>query len=294
MSSTTHIIPQSVSFMNEGATLAGNLYMPAQVMGKTPAIVLCHGFCGVKELLLPGFAEAFAAAGFAALTFDYRGFGESEGERGRLVPALQISDIRAALSFMNSRPEIDGERLGLWGTSFGGANAIIASTLDARVKALAVQITFGDGERVITGKMDAEEKAHFLEMLEKLKAKRDLTGKEMSVALPKVLTDPQSRMFYDQYHEQFPALEMKIPFLTTLETLGHKAEQHLAHLKVPVHYTGARQDGVNPPEEMQRLFDRTNGTKEIYWCDATHYDIYLGKSLQIVSNQQIAWFNKYL
>lgn len=87
---------------------------------KVPAIILCHGFCGIQELLLPAFAEAFVNAGFAAVTFDYRGFGASEGERGRLVPALQIEDILAVSRWVQTHPQIDSERIGLWGTSFGG------------------------------------------------------------------------------------------------------------------------------------------------------------------------------
>jgi len=285
---------RKVVFENEGLSLAANLYVPRNVSGAVPGIVLCHGFCGVKELLLPGFAAFFADHGFAALTFDYRGFGESEGEAGRLVPELQISDIRAALSFLGAQPEVDADRLGLWGTSFGGANAIVTAARDARVKALAVQITFGDGERVITGKMDAEDKSRFLEMLAKLKEKRETTGKEMMVSLPKVLSDPQSRAFYEEHRDRFPALEIKIPFLTTLETLNHKPENVLAKVKVPIHFTGARQDGVNPPEEMQSLFDQSTGTKELFWCDATHYDIYEGKPLFEVASAQCAWFKKYL
>lgn len=55
---------------------------------KHPLIILCHGFCGIRNVLLPCFANAFTEAGFATITFDYRGFGESDGERGRLRPKI--------------------------------------------------------------------------------------------------------------------------------------------------------------------------------------------------------------
>jgi len=70
-------------------------------------------------------------SGYAVLAFDYRGFGESEGERGRLVPAEQMTDIRNAVTYMQTLGEVDPERIGLWGTSFGGANAIIEAQLQA-------------------------------------------------------------------------------------------------------------------------------------------------------------------
>ena len=101
---------------------------------KVPAIILCHGFCGIQELLLPAFAEAFVNAGFAAVTFDYRGFGASEGERGRLVPALQIEDILAVSRWVQTQPQIDSERIGLWGTSFGGCHVFGAAAAAPDIK----------------------------------------------------------------------------------------------------------------------------------------------------------------
>ena len=74
-----------VSYYSEGARLGAVLYVPdgAGPANRRPGIVLCHGFTGIKELILPDYAQRFAAAGYVALAFDYRGFGESEGERGR-------------------------------------------------------------------------------------------------------------------------------------------------------------------------------------------------------------------
>ena len=99
-----------------GSASGGGRRLPAGQAG-LPGIVLCHGFTGIKELILPDYARRFAAAGYAALAFDYRGFGESEGERGRLIPYEQVMDIRNSLTFMETLDEVDPERIGLWGTS---------------------------------------------------------------------------------------------------------------------------------------------------------------------------------
>ena len=88
---------------------------------------------------------------YISLVFDYRGFGDSEGKRGRLIPSEQVVDIRNAITFMEAQPEAEAERIGLWGTSFGGANAITTASIDDRVKCLTVQITFGSGERMVAG-----------------------------------------------------------------------------------------------------------------------------------------------
>ena len=81
-------MPESVTFYSEGVKIAGDWYAAAG--GKRPVVVLCHGFTGVKGMVLPDVAQHLAAAGFNALAFDYRFFGESDGTpRGRIIPLEQ-------------------------------------------------------------------------------------------------------------------------------------------------------------------------------------------------------------
>ena len=98
-------------------------------------------------MILSDYAKVFTDAGFVAFTFDYRGFGGSEGEKWRLIPLEQIDDIRNAISFFEAQPQVDPERIGLWGTSFGGANApLCRASRFARVKAVcSPDVGFGDG-----------------------------------------------------------------------------------------------------------------------------------------------------
>ena len=285
----------TINYPSGGSNIAAELYLPANLEKPLPLIVMCHGFCGVKELLLPGFAEQFQQAGFAVITFDYRGFGASGGEAGRLQPALQIEDIKATIDFAVQMSIIDADKIALWGTSFGGANAIVAAVEDARVKCLAVQVTFGDGERVITGELNEAEAAKLRSSLEKMQVRKAEGGKEMWVPIAKVLNDEQSKAFYSRYAEEFPALKTKIPFLTTAETLAHKPENYLSDLNAPLHITVAEQDGVNPPAESYSLFDKAKEPKQLLSiAGATHYDIYEGEYLTQVSAAQVAWFKQYL
>ena len=94
---------RQVSYYSQGARISAVLYSPDEArpdrrlpdgQAGLAGIVLCHGFTGIKELILPDYARRFAAAGYVALAFDYRGFGESEGERGRLIPYEQVMDVR--------------------------------------------------------------------------------------------------------------------------------------------------------------------------------------------------------
>ena len=113
-----------VHFYSEGSRLEGDIFLPDDLRSgeQRPGIVLCHGFTGLRELVLPDYAKVFAAAGYVALSFDYRGFGGSEGEKWRLLPLEQVDDIRNAITFLQAQDEVDAERIGIWGTSFGGGH----------------------------------------------------------------------------------------------------------------------------------------------------------------------------
>ncbi|MDH5302303.1 MAG: alpha/beta fold hydrolase [Gammaproteobacteria bacterium] len=286
---------KSVEFISDGQTIVADVYIPNESTLNAPAILLCHGFAGVKELLLPAFAEYFASAGYVAMTFDYRGFGGSGGEPGRLVPALQIEDIKQAISFLASCPEVDASRIALWGTSFGGANAIVVASEDDRVKALSVQLTFADGEKIITSEMSQEDKEKFLGTLEKMKEKKEKTGKEMMVPIVKVLTDEQSKEFYNEYSEAFDALKIKIPFLTIAETLAHKPINSISKVNVPVLVVAATNDSVNPVTESYSLFEAANEPKELFELEgATHYEVYKGKLFEQTAAKQVEWFSAHL
>jgi len=134
-----------VEFHSEGTTCRGWLYLP-DGPGPFPAVALAGGWCYVRELVMPYYAEAFAAAGIAALVFDYRNLGVSDGEpRQHLDPWGQLRDYRSALSFLERHPEIDAGRLGVWGISYSGGHALILGATDPRVKCLVSQIPVIDG-----------------------------------------------------------------------------------------------------------------------------------------------------
>ncbi len=286
---------KSVEFDSKGSKIVADLYLPEENTVNVPAILLCHGFAGVKELLLPAFAEYFASAGYVAMTFDYRGFGGSEGEPGRLAPALQIEDIKNAMTFLSQRSEVNSERIGLWGTSFGGANVVVSASEDDRVKAISVQLTFADGERVITAEMSQDEKSKFLSTIKKMEERKRKTGKEMMVPIVKVLSDCQSKEFYNEYADRYLALKIKIPFLTVAETLKHKPVHAISDVNVPVLVVAATNDSVNPVSESYSLFEAANEPKELFEIEgATHYEVYRGKAFEQAASKQVDWFNNYL
>lgn len=262
----------------------------------TPVIILCHGFCGIRDILLPDFAEAFTRAGFATITFDYRGFGDSDGERGRLVPAMQIDDIIAVMNWAKAQPSLDAQRIGLWGTSFGGCHVFGAAAREPAIKCIVSQLAFSDGEEIVTGKMNDSDKEAFLLTLNKMAEKQKITGKEMFVSVNRVLSDDESKAFFEENRSQYPRMDIKIPFLTVRETLLYKPALNAAQVTCPTLVVIAGEDRVNPPEQGRALFEAVGAKeKRLYeQVDARHYDIYTGEHFKQVIDVQTSWFKTHL
>ena len=131
----------AVTFTAHGDTaLRGIFYRPEGAVG-VPGIVMAHGFSAVKEMGLLEFAEEFCAAGFAVLVYDHRNLGESAGEpRQEINPWAQARDYRYALSWLAERPEVDADRLAIWGSSFSGGEVIVVAAADERVKAVVANV----------------------------------------------------------------------------------------------------------------------------------------------------------
>src|ERR1700758_441457 len=132
---------QDVEFpVEDGVTLRGWLFIP-DGPAPHPAITMAHGFAGVKEHGLERFARAFADAGFVVLVHDHRGFGASDGSpRYDIDPWGQIADWRRAISFLESQPFVDPDRIGLWGSSYAGGHAIVLGATDRRLRAVVAQV----------------------------------------------------------------------------------------------------------------------------------------------------------
>ena len=143
------MIRTPVSFYSEGFQLAGDLFRPDEPRpgNMRAGIVLCHGYTGVKDLYLPDNARVLAEAGYVVLTFDYKGWGESEGARTRLAPYSRVADVQAALTFLGAQDDVDERRLGIYGTSYGGATVVWTGAIDQRVHCVVSVVGIGHGER---------------------------------------------------------------------------------------------------------------------------------------------------
>lgn len=154
-----------VDIWSDGTRLSGNVFHPdgLKPSDRLPALILCHGWGGLREHLNRDYAPRFAAAGYVVLTFDYRGWGDSDSrlvlkepmpaldEKGEATvrvqairelvdPFDQVEDIMNALDFIEGEPGVDPERIALWGTSYGGGHVLYVAARDPRVKCVISQV----------------------------------------------------------------------------------------------------------------------------------------------------------
>jgi pimeloyl-ACP methyl ester carboxylesterase len=135
---------EDLAFGSGDDTCAAWLYPALGRADEAPVVVMAHGLSGTRRDRLGPFAERFAAAGFAALVFDHRGFGDSGGEPDLFQPARQLEDWAGAIGFARSLPEIDASRVATFGSSMGGGNALAAAAADPGVAAAISQVPFLD------------------------------------------------------------------------------------------------------------------------------------------------------
>lgn len=133
-------------------------------------------------------AAHLAGLGYGVLAIDFRGYGDSGGERGRVIPSEQAVDIRSAVTWLTNRPEIDPARIGVVGSSLGGSVAIMAVAEDDRVKVCVAGCPLGKGDSTLRLRYNTEEKlAAFLKTVEEKKRKKERLARFDIVFIPENL-----------------------------------------------------------------------------------------------------------
>ena len=139
------MITHETDFCSGGTRCGAMLFLPDE-QSKPPVVVMAHGFGAQQDFRLPAYAEKFVERGLAVMTFDYRNFGRSDGEPRNLVdPGRHVADWLAAIHFVRQLEQVDGSRIGLWGTSFSGGHVLTAAAKDGDVAAVVSQVPFVDG-----------------------------------------------------------------------------------------------------------------------------------------------------
>ena len=280
---------ERVSFTSDGLRLSGVLHFPEPRGERHSAFLVLHGFGSNKDASgSMAVSRMLTGLGYAALRFDFRGCGESEGERGRVICKEQVKDTRNALSFLASRGDIHPQRIGVVGQSFGAAVAVYTAGVDRRVAACISSGGWGDGAKKFRRQhASARAWAKFSAMVKEGKRRRR-TGKAMMVSRYDIVPIPPRLR-----GNLAPGSIMEFPFEVVESMLEFNANEVVGRISPrPLLLLHSANDSVTPTEQSVDLFERAGKPTDLHLiADVDHFMFSEGNTL--VVNLVRNWLDKH-
>jgi uncharacterized protein len=269
----------------DGVVLRGWHYLPDGASGAVPMVVMAHGFSAVKEMYLDRFAELFAAAGLGALVFDNRNFGASDGEpRQHIDPLQQVRDYRDAITFAETLPEVDAERIGVWGSSYSGGHVLVVGAIDRRVKCVASQVPLISGHRnarrLIRADLIAPVQAQFAA------DRRARYGGQPGAMIPVVAEDPASpcalptadswQWFSDTGRTRAPSWRNEVTVQSVEMFTEYEPGAYIGFISpTPLLMVVAAGDHLTVADEAIAAYERALHPKKLEILPGGHFDAYV-------------------
>ena len=290
---------RAVEFYSEGFKLVGDVYIPDGLPSgeQRAAVLLCHGYTGVKDLYLPDNAKTLNDAGYIVMTFDYKGWGESEGTRSRLAPYSRVADVQAAMTYLSIQPEADADRIGLYGTSYGGATVSWAGAVDQRAKCIVSVVGIGHGARWMSRVRRVDEWVDLKERSKEDREKRATTGQSDYVDRSEILLpDRQSAELAAAARRLNPAAVGTIPLEYVDDTIGFNPEWIVNKISPrPILFITSEDDRLVLPEESEQLYAHAGEPKKLVVLKGYgHYEVYSEPAFSEVMGETLEWYGKYL
>jgi uncharacterized protein len=262
---------QKLSFLSDGLKLSAVLHVPEKRSAdeRLPAFLVLHGFVGSKDESHAEIqARMLEEMGYAALRFDFRCCGESEGERAQVRCFDQVADTKNALSFLATRPEIDAARIGVIGHSFGAAVAVYTAGIDSRVACVVSSCGWGDGERKFRGQHPTPEAwARFTGLLEEGRKQKAETGKSKWISRFDAVPIPEHLR-----KNLSPKAIMEIPVETAWSMYNFRADDVVADIAPrPILFLHTANDTITPTEQSIRMFEKAGQPAELILITGTSH-----------------------
>lgn len=296
--------PQTSSshFLSNGIRCAATLHLP-EGSGPFPAILMVHGLGGVQDALTVPFYAPFNEVGFAVMTFDYAGWGQSEGApRNVINPWHRERDVENALQHLCSQAQVDPRRIVLWGTSFGGGHVVKTAARHPELLGAIAQVPMLDGRAAVKAVPPLRLVRFGLSALNDLRP-----GRKDPVYIPVVAEQGEwASMDRDGAAK---AMQMGMQALTerggtdaghydnrvaarSLLTMGlYRPFKSLKDVKIPLLIVGATRDTVAPFVE-ERIRALGNPKIQMKTLDANHFEPYFEPALSLNLGYQLAFLKR--
>ncbi len=260
---------RSLPFFSSGYRLDGDLHLPDDDGAGAPyaAVVACSGYQGLKVIQPERFARALAPLGYAVLAFDYRGFGASEGEHGRLLPQEWVEDVRAAVDRLGGVEDVDADRIALLGWGLGGGVVVAEAADDPRVKAVACLNGIGDGARSTRLMHDEASWSSLLARAEADRVRRATVGRSELIDpwdLVRLDLDPHTHAHVGAELYKAPGFGSQVTLESADALLRFSPEQVVHRIAPrPLLIVHGAENGLHKPAEARSLFERAGEPKRL-------------------------------
>ncbi len=290
---------QDVNFTVDGLKISGWLYLPEGKQGPVPCVILNSGFAGTKDFLLEEYALRFVEVGFASLSFDYRYFGDSEGEPRQFYSVnTQLEDLKTAVRYVRSRPEIDPKNIFIWGTSSSGNFGVILASEDEKIAGVIGQSPSMDGEK--DGEMIVEREGIGWMLKLILNASKDKGRSRFglspnmipAVGLPgttAMLTAPGTFEGYRQFAEKSKTFRNEVCARLMFESHGPDLLKSAKKVNCPVQFHICEKDKIVDPNASGKIEKILGDNLRIIRNPIDHFEIYTGDYFEKSIREQIAF-----
>lgn len=289
-------------FEIKGTSLSAWLYLPENLSAPVPCIIMGHGFGGTKDAGLEPYAGRFQEAGLAVLIFDYRHFGESDGEPRQLIwIPYQLEDWTAAIHYARGLKEIDSAKIALWGTSFSGGHVIVLAARDKNIACVSAQCPWLDGHESATMAFKKEGIGYALRMI--MHGQRDLVRSWLGLSPHKIpivgkpgdiafLTTPDA---YDSFGKIVPEnFVNQACARIILRADKYRPVKQAKKVHCPVLLQICDYDQLTPKSAFERTERGLREFAEVKHYPIGHFDIYIGSNFERSVRDQLDFFRKYL
>jgi dipeptidyl aminopeptidase/acylaminoacyl peptidase len=288
---------EDVTYFSEGVRISATWRTPDRPSGKLRAVIQGPGWLGLRDAkLYVRYHEALTAAGFGVLVIDYRGFGDSDGDRGRLSPVDQLRDLINGVTYLTTREDIDADAIGVFGSGgTGGGNAVLLAGADPRVRAAVSQLPVADGTDWLHRMRQEHEWLAFLADLAEDRRERAVSGKGRRVHPREEIMVPTPERRATKVKVD---VDDRIPTAVSLsavdEILAYRPADVAATLRTPLMVIAVENDATTPTDHAVAIYEAAKGPKALVMQRHTsHYAAY-DKYWESVTPRLVAWFEKYL
>jgi dipeptidyl aminopeptidase/acylaminoacyl peptidase len=286
-----------VTFYSEGERIAALWRTPDDGAGPFRTIVQGPGWLGLKDAkLYVRYHEALTDAGFAVLIFDYRGFGDSGGDRGFLSPSWQLQDLVNAVTYLTTRDDVVADAIGVFGSGgTGGGNAVLLAAADPRIKGAVSQVPVADGKDWLHRMRSESDWLAFLAALEEDRKLRVVTGAGRRVhPREEIMVPTAERKTTTVKSDVDGRIPTDVPLACAEEILLYQPLVAASGLTTPLLVIGVEGDATTPTDHAEALYAAASGPKElIVQRHTTHYAAY-DQYWEHTTPRIVEWFDMYV